>query len=244
MHGAKNSMMDQAATATDARSGDVRDAFAHVDTWVFDLDDTLYPRSVDLHGQMRARVVTFIADYLKVDRAEAELIHHDYYERFGSTLQGVVQLHGVPPNAFLDFVHQIDLSGLVHNEDLIEALKALPGRRIIFTNAPRGHAIAALNAMGMADLFDAIASIEDTDFVGKPNLSAFAGFFDAHGVNPGTAAMFEDRPGNLKVPHELGMKTVLVVDPLFEDADRVEKPSHADLVITDLTGFLRQLVRG
>ena len=221
----------------------MRESFAHVDTWVFDLDDTLYPRSVDLHGQMRDRVVTFIANHMKIDRTAAEAVHRDYYERFGSTLQAMVQLHGVSPNAFLDFVHQIDLSVLVHNEDLIGALRALPGRRIIFTNAPRGHATSALKAMGMADLFEAIASIEDSAFIGKPNLSAFSGFFEAHGVDPKTAAMFEDRPGNLVVPHELGMKTVLVVDPLFEDADRVAKPAHADLIVTDLTGFLRQLVR-
>ena len=222
----------------------LRESFAHVDTWVFDLDDTLYPRSVDLHGQMRARVVSFIADHMKIDRAAAEAVHFDYYERFGSTLQGMVQLHGVSPHAFLDWVHDIDLSVLVHNDDLIEALRALPGRRIIFTNAPRGHATSALKAMGMADLFEAIASIEDSEFIGKPNLSAFSGFFEAHGVDPKTAAMFEDRAGNLLVPHQLGMKTVFVVDPLFEDANRVVKPPHADLIVTDLTGFLGQVIRG
>ena len=234
-------MTNSAATVAGTKPADARDLFAHVDTWVFDLDDTLYPRSVDLHGQMRDRVVTFIADHMKIDRTAAEAIHVDYYERFGSTLQAMVQLHGISPNDFLDFVHQIDLSVLVHNEDLIDALRALPGRRIIFTNAPRGHATSALEVMGMADLFDAVASIEDSNFIGKPNLSAFSGFFDAHGVDPRQAAMFEDRPGNLLVPHELGMKTVLVVDPLFEDAKRVVKPGHADLVITDLTRFLRQL---
>ncbi len=236
-------MTESAATVIGGKPAGVRESFAHVDTWVFDLDDTLYPRSVDLHGQMRERVVTFIAGRMKIDRAAAQAVHVDYYERFGSTLQGMVQLHGIAPNDFLDFVHQIDLSVLVHNEDLIDALRALPGRRIIFTNAPRGHATAALEVMGMAELFDAIASIEDSNFIGKPNLSAFSGFFEAHGVNPMQAAMFEDRPGNLVVPHELGMKTVLVVDPLFEDAERVVKPQHANLVITDLTGFLRQLVR-
>jgi putative hydrolase of the HAD superfamily len=230
------------ATAPDRKLTNVRELFAHVDTWVFDLDDTLYPRSIDLHGQMRSRVVSFIADHMKIDRAAAEAVHFDYYERFGSTLQGMVQLHGVSPHAFLDFVHDIDLSVLVHNDDLIDALKALPGRRIIFTNAPRGHATSALKAMGMADLFEAIASIEDSEFIGKPNLSAFSDFFEAHGVDPKTAAMFEDRPGNLLVPHQLGMRTVFVVDPLFEDMDRVARPAHADLVVTDLTGFLRRVV--
>ena len=91
-------MTDSAATMTDEKPARVRDSFAHVDTWVFDLDDTLYPRSVDLHGQMRERVVTFIADHMKIDRATAQAVHVDYYERFGSTLQGMVQLHGILPN--------------------------------------------------------------------------------------------------------------------------------------------------
>ena len=144
--------------------------------------------------------------------------------------------------ACLDFVHDIDLSALVRNEDLIKALRALPGRRIVFTNASRGHASAALAAIGMADLFAATASIEDSDFVGKPHLSAFSGFFEAHGVSPGTAAMFDDRAGNLSVPHHLGMKTVLVVDPLIDAADTIAKPRHVDAIVTNLTGFLRQLV--
>lgn len=235
-------MTGSTATANWDESTSLRESFAHVDIWVFDLDDTLYPRSIGLHGQMQQRVVAFIADHMKIDRAAAEAFHLDYYERFGATLQGMVQLHGVAPRAFLDFVHDIDLSVLVRNEDLIEALRALPGRRIVFTNASRPHAVAALEAMGMVDLFGAVASIEDSDFVGKPHLSAFSGFLDAHGVIPRTAVMFDDRAGNLIVPHELGMKTVLVIDPMFVDPGTVAKPRHVDAVVTNLSGFLRQLV--
>jgi putative hydrolase of the HAD superfamily len=235
-------MTGSAPTVNCNRSASPRESFAHVDAWVFDLDDTLYPRSIGIHSQLQQRVVRFIADHMRIDQDAAEAVHLDDYERFGATLQGLVQLHGVAPRAFLEFIHDIDLSVLVRNEDLIGALRALPGRRIVFTNASRRHAVAALDAMGMADLFDAIASIEDSDFVGKPHLSAFSGFFDAHGVNPKTAAMFDDRAGNLLVPHELGMKTVLVIDPLIDDADTIEKPRHVDAVITNLTGFLRQLV--
>ena len=235
-------MTGSATTVECDEMGSLRDRFAHVDTWVFDLDDTLYPRSIGLHLQLKQRVVRFIADHMKIDHAAAEAVHLDYYERYGATLQGLVELHGVAPHAFLDFVHDIDLSALVRNEDLIAALQALPGRRIVFTNASRGHATAALDAMGMADLFDATASIEDSDFIGKPHLSAFSGFFDAHGADPGTSAMFEDRGGNLLVPHELGMKTVLVVDPLIGDGDIRSKPRHVDAVITNLTAFLREII--
>ena len=224
------------------KSGGSRDAFAHINTWIFDLDDTLYPRSVDLHGQLRARVVTFIADHMKIDRTAAEAVHLDYYERFGSTLQGLVQLHGVVPHAFLEFVHDIDLSALERNESLIGAIRALPGRRVVFTNASHNHAKAALEAMGMADLFNAVASIEDYNFVGKPHLTAFSGFFDHHSVDPTSAAMFDDRPGNLLVPHQSGMKTVLVVDPLIDDTSTIGQPSHVDAVATNLAAFLRELI--
>jgi len=230
-------------STNDMIQGDTRDSFAHVDNWVFDLDDTLYPRSVGVHELLRGRVVAFIADHMKIDAAAAEAVHLDYYERFGSTLQGMVELHDATPAAFLDYVHDIDLSMLVPNHALIAVLRTLPGKRIVFTNASRGHAAAALAAMGMTDLFDVIASIEDSGFVGKPHLSAFETFFAKHGVAPERAAMFEDRPGNLRVPHRLGMKTVLVVDPLLVDAagDGISKPDHVDVVISDLTAFVREL---
>jgi putative hydrolase of the HAD superfamily len=227
------------ATTRDVKeSGDMRNAFAHVDTWVFDLDDTLYPRSIGIHYQMKQRVVLFIADYMKIDRDAAEACHIDYYTRYGATLQGLVELHGVAPHAFLDFIHDVDLSALTRNNELIAALQALPGRRIVFTNASRGHAVAALDIMGMADLFDGIGSIEDSNFIGKPHLSAFSGFFAAHGIDPATSAMFEDRVGNLVVPHELGMKTVLVVEPVVGRVDVINKPRHVDAVIENLTVFL------
>jgi putative hydrolase of the HAD superfamily len=231
-------MTGSTATLESDGAGGRRDTFAHVDTWVFDLDDTLYPRSIGLHDQMKRRVVLFIAEQMKIDHAAAEAVHLDYYQRYGATLHGLIDLHGIAPRDFLDFIHDIDLSVLGRNEALIAALRALPGRRIVFTNASRGHAVASLEVMGMSDLFDAIASIEDSDFQGKPHLSAFSGFLDAHGVDPLTSAMFEDRPGNLVVPHELGMKTVLVIDPSIDEIETFLKPAHVDVVVADLTAFL------
>jgi putative hydrolase of the HAD superfamily len=234
-------MIGSATTMEVDERGVRRDAFAHVDTWVFDLDDTLYPRSIGLHHQMKQRVVLFIADHMNIDRAAAEAVHLEYYERYGATLQGLIELHGVAPHAFLDFIHDIDLSALTRNDELIAALQALPGRRIVFTNSSRGHAAAALDAMGMVDLFDAIGSIEDSDFVGKPHLSAFSGFFNMHGIDPRTSAMFEDRVGNLLVPHEQGMKTVLVVEPLIDNVNAFAKPRHVDAVVANLTTFLGEV---
>ena len=182
-----------------------RDAFAHVDSWVFDLDDTLYPRSIGLHHQMKQRVVLFIAEHLKIDHAAAEAVHLDYYERYGATLQGLVEL------------------------------------RVVFTNASRRHADAALQAMGMADLFDGISSIENGEFVGKPHRSAYQGLCTAHGIDPRRSAMFEDRPGNLLVPKEMGMRTVLVVEPLTGSIDLAPPPDHVDAAVVNLTAFLRSI---
>lgn len=221
--------------------GDMRGAFAHVDTWVFDLDDTLYPRSIGIHHQMKQRVVRFIADHMKIDYVAAEAVHVDYYTRYGATLQGLVEQHGVAPHVFLDFIHDIDLSALTHNDALIAALLALPGRRIVFTNASRGHAVAALGSMGMGGLFDGIGSIEDSNFIGKPHLSAFSGFFAAHGIDPQTSAMFEDRVGNLVVPHEMGMKTVLVVEPAIGGVTTPDRSRHVDAVVANLTAFLGEV---
>jgi putative hydrolase of the HAD superfamily len=220
--------------------GDERDAFSLVNTWIFDLDDTLYPQSIGLHDQLKRRVVCFIADYMKIDRAAAETVHLDYYERFGATLHGLVELHGVAPLSFLDFVHDVDLSALSRNDELIAALRVLPGKRVIFTNSSRRHAEAVLEAMGMVDLFDATFSIEDGDFIGKPQRRAYERFLDAHGIDARSSAMFEDRVGNLVVPHELGMRTILLVEPLV-GTDAVLNPEHVDAVIENLAAFLNDV---
>lgn len=217
--------------------------FAGVETWIFDLDDTLYPRSTGLHGQLKGRVVQFIADLMKIDYAQAEAVHCDYYERYGATLQGLVELHGVTPAAFLEFVHAIDLSPLRHDAGLVESLLSLPGRRVVLTNSSRSHATAVLAALAISHLFDSIYSIEDCNFVGKPQQSAYAGFLAAHGINPRTSAMFDDRVGNLVVPHDLGMRTVLIADSASLASSHREMPDHVDLVVSDLPGFLADLVK-
>jgi putative hydrolase of the HAD superfamily len=220
---------------------DIRwERFANINTWIFDLDDTLYARSTGLHQQLKNRVVGFIAALMKLDHAQAEAVHIEYYERYGATLQGLVELHGVAPETFLDFVHAIDLSPLHSDAQLRRALSSLPGRRVIFTNSCRSHAVAVLDALNLSDLFDAIYSIEDCDFVGKPQRSAYASFLAAHAIDPTASAMFDDRVGNLTVPHDLGMRTVLVADAAKDRA--AFTMSHVDTIIPELAAFLSQLV--
>ncbi|MFC3266749.1 pyrimidine 5'-nucleotidase [Camelimonas abortus] len=178
--------------------------------WLLDLDDTLYPRSAGLHEQMRRRVVSFIMARLSLDEAAAAALHQAYYARFGATVRGLAQLHGVAPEEFLAHVHAVDLAPLAPNPKLKQVLSALPGRRIIVTNSPRAHAERVLAALGVADAIDGIVAIEDSAYRPKPDAAACEACIRRHGVAPERALMADDRLMNLRAPAALGMRTLLV----------------------------------
>jgi putative hydrolase of the HAD superfamily len=215
-------------------------AFAHVESWIFDLDDTLYPEATGLQQQMRDRIVLFIADLMSSDLATASRVRRYYYKRYGAALPALMQRHKLTPAAFLDFVHDIDLSVLTRDESFIKALAALPGRRIVFTNGAERHAKAVLAALGIDSLFEAVCHIEGRAFIGKPLRRAYELLLDQHAVEPKAAAIFDDRDDNLVIPHELGMLTVLVVPPGGLGLSGT-KPPHIDEITADLTGFLQRL---
>ena len=214
-------------------------AFSHVSTWIFDLDDTLYPSATGLDAEMRRRVRLFLAQRLHLGPEAAEALHRDYVDRFGATLQAVVELHGVRPADFLRFVHDVDLSRLRPDAKLATALAALPGRRLVFTNGSQRHAQDVLRALDLAHLFEDICHIERHRFVGKPQQAAYDAFVAAFGVEPATAAMFDDRAANLAIPRRLGMRTILVVPPDAPPPDG--PPEAADFVTDDLPAFLSGL---
>jgi putative hydrolase of the HAD superfamily len=215
-------------------------AFAHVENWIFDLDDTLYPEATGLQQQMRERIVLFLADLMDLDLATASKVRRYYYKRYGAALPALVQRHKLSPAAFLDFVHDVDLSVLSRDESFIEALAALPGRRIVFTNGAAHHAKAVLAALGVEALFEAVCHIEGRGFIGKPQRRAYELLLEQHALEPKAAAIFDDREDNLVIPHELGMRTVLVIPP-GKDGLSGTKPAHVDEITADLAGFLRGL---
>jgi putative hydrolase of the HAD superfamily len=185
--------------------------FGHVEAWVFDLDNTLYPADCNLFAQIDRRMGEFIADELGIPLEQAKTLRETYYYRHGTTLAGLVQLHGVAPDAFLDYVHDIDLSEVVPAPELASALAGLPGRRFIFTNASRRHAEGVMERLGVAGLFEDICDIHALDYIHpKPMREAYDRFVRAHGVVPRQAAMFDDLPHNLETAHHIGMTTVLV----------------------------------
>ncbi|MEL6681729.1 MAG: pyrimidine 5'-nucleotidase [Pseudomonadota bacterium] len=210
--------------------------FAHVDTWVFDLDNTLYPPSADLFGRMDARFAAFVGRVTGLDRERALKLCHDYWDSYGSTLLGLIEHHDVDPHDFLADVHDIDISHLEPCDHLSGALTALPGRKVVYTNGSHNHAKRVIAARGLTRSFDAVYGIEQADFAPKPTQAGFAKIFAKDGITAKSSAMFEDEERNLKVPHDLGMRTVHV-HPARHDADHIHHHT------TDLAGFLSQLVR-
>jgi putative hydrolase of the HAD superfamily len=185
--------------------------FAHVEAWVFDLDNTLYPADCNLFAQIDRRMGEFIAGSLGIPLEEAQSLRETYYYEHGTTLAGLVRLHGVSPDAFLDYVHDIDLDAVLPSPALAAALQTLPGRKFIFTNGSRNHAEAVVEQLGITGQFDGICDIHALDYIfPKPMREAYERFASAHHIVPHRAAMFDDLPHNLETAHALGMTTVLV----------------------------------
>jgi putative hydrolase of the HAD superfamily len=221
-------------------------AFAHVDTWVFDLDNTLYPHEARIWPQVDERITIFLQELFGLDGLSARALQKYFYQKHGTTLKGLMAEHGVTPDDFLDFVHHIDLTLLDADPQLGEAISALPGRKFIYTNGTRRHAENVAGKLGILDRFDGVFGITEGGFTPKPERAAFDLFFAAHDVAPATAAMFEDIEKNLIVPHAVGMKTVLILpktpDPFREAWEQaVAEAGHVQHITTDLTGFLRAL---
>ncbi len=213
----------------------VKDQFSHVSAWVFDLDNTLYPPHARLFDQIEIRMTNWVMQELRVDRREADRLRQHYWKTYGTTLAGLMREHGVDPAPYLHDVHDISMEHLEVDPALAEHIRSLPGRKIVYTNGSATYAERVLAARGLAGLFDAVYGVEHADFHPKPDRAAFNAVFARDGLTPEVAAMFEDDPRNLAVPHALGMRTVHVApDPA--PADHIHH--HTD----NLTTFLRQLV--
>lgn len=227
--------------------------FHGLDTWIFDLDNTLYPPHADLWPKVDQKITQYISDFLGVDGLTARAIQKYYYKVHGTTLNGLMKEHAIDPHAFLDFVHDIDRSNLPADARLAAAIRQLPGRKFVFTNGSRRHAEATMSQLGIADLFDDVFDIIESEFVPKPARQPYERFLARHAIAPVRAAMFEDIPRNLEIPAEMGMRTVLVVpDDRGDHKDDWERlvaegpgaPGiRFDAVTPDLPDFLTNLVR-
>lgn len=223
-------------------------SFDHVTDWVFDLDNTLYPRECNLFAQIDVRITNYVMDVTRLDFAEARALQKSYYRDFGTTLNGLMQQHRIDPDHFLGMVHAIDYSPVMAHPELVNAIRTLPGRKFILTNGDVGHARSVLSRLGGNDLFEHVHDIRAMTFVPKPHRLAYDSFLTLHDIDPTRAIMFDDLEKNLVVPHELGMSTVQVIAGAGYAHEQVEPwelvrstGPHVHHVTDDLAQFLRQL---
>ncbi|MEJ2125267.1 MAG: pyrimidine 5'-nucleotidase [Alphaproteobacteria bacterium] len=222
--------------------------FAHVDTWVFDLDNTLYSPECALFVQIDKRMNAFLREMFEVGHEEAHRIQKHYYHKYGTTLSGLMKEHNLAPEGFLEYVHDIDLSSVPEAPALGQAIERLPGRKFVFTNGSRKHAERVAAKLGVLQHFDDLFDIVASDYTPKPAPVAYARFLKAHGVEAKSAAMFEDLPHNLENPHALGMTTVLVRSVFGEHPSQQAfnamkaKPQHIHHVTDDLAVFLEDVL--
>lgn len=183
---------------------------AHVDTWIFDLDNTLYPANGAFMGLIEARMRDFVARHTGLPPDEAFALQRRYFHEHGTTLAGLMANHDIDPVAFLDEVHDVSLDTLKPDPQLKAALKALPGRRLVFTNGHSTHAFRVLEALALADLFDQVFHLETANLIPKPRQETFDALVALHDIAPVNAAFFEDTERNLAPAAAMGMTTVLV----------------------------------
>ena len=224
----------------------MKQGLAHIRNWIFDLDNTLYRADGEFFSQIDQKITAYISRYLALQPTEARLLQKDYLAEYGTSLSGMMAIHGMDPAEFLDYVHDVDLHTLDPNPKLRENIKALPGRKFIFTNGSKGHAKNVASHLGLFDLFDGSFGIEDVDYVPKPKRSPYIKFCDVFDIDPKTAIFFEDSVKNLEVPKYMGMATVLVTsNEDWSNEPKITKPTgstrranYVDYVTSDLADWL------
>jgi putative hydrolase of the HAD superfamily len=220
--------------------------FDHIDTWVFDLDNTLYPASCRLFDQIDRKMTGLVSEILGVSSIEARTIQKGLFHKYGTTLRGLMVEHEVDPKYFLQHAHDIDYAPVPADVALDRALNALAGRKLIFTNGTVAHAESVLQRLGVAHHFTDIFDIVDSDYIPKPQRGPYEKFIRHTNIRARTSAMFEDIARNLEAPHELGMTTVLITSDDNHDAHILNgagKPDYVHHMTNHLAGFLNSLGR-
>lgn len=182
--------------------------FSHIDTWVFDLDNTLYDAETGVFVKVGERMTDYVADLLHISPEEAGLLRKEYWKKYGTTLRGLMTEHKVDPKGFLEHVHDIDISDVPQCDITKEYLAHLPGKKIIFTNSDQKFSARMMRHLGIDHHFDHVFTIEDGGFVPKPHPECYHAVIKKFCFDPRRACMFEDMEINLKTASDLGMTTV------------------------------------
>ena len=213
---------------------------SRIATWIFDLDNTLYPPSANLFTQIDERMGAYIGRLLGCDPVEARRVQKAFFHEHGTTLRGLMNHHDIDPHEFLSYVHDVDMDVLREDTRLIEGIARLPGRKLIFTNGDAPYAGRVLDRLGLGEAFEAIFDVHATDYIPKPDPRAYQGLCDAYGIDPKTALFVEDMARNLKPAKAIGMATVWVNNG-SERGDHDACASYIDIEINDVGEWLAGL---
>lgn len=213
-----------------------------IECWVFDLDNTLYPAASNLFVQVSRRMTAFIQDKFALNFDDAKALQREMFLKYGTTLRGLMVEHDLDPHAYLDFVHDIDVSVLPVSNELSDLLGQLPGRKVIYTNGSVPHADRVCRHLGIEHHFEGTFDIVASEFEPKPNLPPYQKMIERFGFDPSRAAMVEDMAKNLKPAAELGMTTVLLRSD-YDWAQVDDKDDHVHHIHDDLVSFLRHALQ-
>lgn len=218
-------------------------ALRHVDSWIFDLDNSLYPATADLFALIDSRMTHFIQQLLGCDSEKAFRVQKDYFRDHGTTLAGLMREHGTDPHDFLAFVHDIDLARIAADPRLLAALDRLPGRKFVFTNGDEAYARRVLDKLGLANAFDGLHDIHAMAYVPKPEPAAYAAMCGRWSIDPANALFVEDMARNLRPAKALGMTTVWI-DNGSEQAEADADAAFIDYRIADIGDWLTEITAG
>ena len=216
-------------------------ALKDIPYWVFDLDNTLYPVTTNLFGQIDKRMCDFIAGYLDVGHEEAYRVQKSFFREYGTTLRGLMECHDMDPGPYLDYVHAVDLDAVETDSRMDQALHQLPGRKFVFTNAPLDYARRVLEKIGISGHFDDIFDIVAADYIPKPEPVVYQRMQARFGIDPERAVMVEDIVRNLGPARAMGMTTVWVkTDRPWAHSD--EEAAEPDFTTDSLSDWLAEVV--
>ena len=216
-------------------------AFGHVESWVFDLDNTLYPVTPRLLAHIDEHMGGFVARFLNVDLEEARRVQKTYFRKYGLTLRGLMIHHGLDPVRYFDEMTPMDLGEVAPNPRLAGALRRLEGRKLIYTNASARHAEMVLERLGMADVFEAVFDIAAAGWIPKPAIESYRALCEAHAINPARAVMIDDIARNLEPAAALGMTTVWMRTDA-EWAQGIDPEAHIHHVTGDLLAWVEDAI--
>jgi len=213
-------------------------ALAHIDAWVFDLDNTLYPAACDLFGQIDRRMTAYVMRLTGLDAGAACALQKQLYHEHGTTLSGLMQLHGVDPHAFLADVHDVEMAVLAEDRRLVAAIAALPGRKLVFTNGDAPYAARVLDRLGLGASFEAVHDIHACAYLPKPRAEAYASMVAAFGIDPARALFADDLQRNLAPAKAIGMTTLWV-----DNGSEPQGPAapHIDFATADVGDWLHAM---